>query len=397
MRNVNANREFDATRVEREALWRIVNAFEATRARRSDASSEPRASHSDARAMIRAISSRSKERFHGFTNALLVIKTSKEGSNGERGEGELRASEASERAKRVSERKRTHDASVCAVKEILERHGVRSTSVEREMFDVKALEGVDLVLALGGDGTTLIAAHAMGRSDVPIMGINTDPATTQELSKLYLTNVCADERRSTGHLCAANRFDAESVLTAALRGDIEPTRLARIRTTINGRELEPALNDVLIAHPSPAAVSRYSLKLQGKSDAYFHVRSSGLRTCTASGSTAAMYSAGGRLMPFDSTEMQYMDREPIYYDHAPPPSSAGHRFYKRGETMRLRWNSRVGVVYIDGAHVKHDISLGDDIEMSSDGPELSMFVSPWFKKVRELERMRVRGESSASS
>jgi hypothetical protein len=48
--------------------------------------------------------------------------------------------------------------------------------------------------------------------------------------------------------------------------------------------------------------------------------------------------------------MQFMDREPIYHDHIPPPSS-GHGFYDPEETMTLRWNSRVGVAYIDGAHV----------------------------------------------
>jgi NAD+ kinase len=299
------------------------------------------------------------------------------------GSGELYNSD---RYARVKERHETHKSSVKAIKRMLDDRGLKYRCVERSALKAESVEGCDLVIALGGDGTTLIAAHEVRSTDVPILGINTDPATPSDLAKLYLTNVCLDERRSTGHLCAANRFNAESVLDAALRGDTKPARLARIRTTINGRELEPALNDVLIAHPSPAAVSRYSLKLPGKQeDAYFHIRSSGLRTCTASGSTAAMYSAGGSLMPYDSTDMQYMDREPIYYDHAPPPSSAGHRFYKRGETMRLRWNSRVGVVYIDGAHVKHDVILGDDIEMSSDGPELSLFVSPWFKKMRELE------------
>ena len=91
-------------------------------------------------------------------------------------------------------------------------------------------------------------------------------------------------------------------------------------------------------------------------------------------------------MPHNSTTMQYMDREPIYYDHAPPPSS-GHGYYKRGETLRLQWNSRVGTVYIDGAHVTHDVVLGDDIEMASDAPELSLFVSPWFKEARRFNRM----------
>jgi NAD+ kinase len=36
------------------------------------------------------------------------------------------------------------------------------------------------------------------------------------------------------------------------------------------------------------------------------------------------------------------DREPIYHDHIPPPSS-GHGFYEPDEKMTLRWNSRVGL------------------------------------------------------
>jgi NAD+ kinase len=54
--------------------------------------------------------------------------------------------------------------------------------------------------------------------------------------------------------------------------------------------------------------------------------------------------------------MQFMDREPIYHDHIPPPSS-GHGFYEPDEMMTLRWNSRVGTVYQDGAHVTHDVHM----------------------------------------
>ena len=53
--------------------------------------------------------------------------------------------------------------------------------------------------------------------------------------------------------------------------------------------------------------------------------------CT-SGSTAAMRSAGGKPMHYASRRMQFMDREPIYHDHMPPPSS-GHGFYEAEETM----------------------------------------------------------------
>ena len=59
-------------------------------------------------------------------------------------------------------------------------------------------------------------------------------------------------------------------------------------------------------------------------------------------------------MHYTSRRMQFMDREPIYHDHIPPPSS-GHGFYDSDEKMTLRWNSRVGTVYLDGAHVTHEV------------------------------------------
>ena len=74
-----------------------------------------------------------------------------------------------------------------------------------------------------------------------------------------------------------------------------------------------------------------------------------------------------------------MDREPIYFDHAPPPSS-GHGFYGQNETMRLRWNSRAGTVFLDGAHVTHDVQMGDRIEISTDAPELRLFTSACFRR-----------------
>lgn len=74
-----------------------------------------------------------------------------------------------------------------------------------------------------------------------------------------------------------------------------------------------------------------------------------------------------------------MDREPIYFDHAPPPSS-GHGFYSEHETMRFRWNSRAGTVFLDGAHVTHDVQMGDLVSISADAPQLRLFTSPWFRQ-----------------
>ena len=43
----------------------------------------------------------------------------------------------------------------------------------------------DLVMALGGDGTTLIASHLITSPDTPLLGVNTDRASLQDLATLY--------------------------------------------------------------------------------------------------------------------------------------------------------------------------------------------------------------------
>ena len=77
--------------------------------------------------------------------------------------------------------------------------------------------------------------------------------------------------------------------------------------------------------------------------------------------------------------MQFMDREPIYHDHAPPPSD-GHGFYEEGKEMCLRWNSRVGTVYLDGAHVMHAVKMGDRVTLSTNALPLRLFTSAWFRR-----------------
>ena len=173
---------------------------------------------------------------------------------------------------------------------------------------------MDLVVALGGDGTTLIASHWISSSlssslsssssssrndesakssslasDRPkLIGINTDLAVLAPC--LTFTRKAEDERRSTGWLCAADANDVEDVLKEILFASSEddnnssnecsdsndndnnnkessrnssginslikrrPIRANRIRIKVNGKTWKTmplALNDVLICHNSP--------------------------------------------------------------------------------------------------------------------------------------------------
>lgn len=103
----------------------------------------------------------------------------------------------------------------------------------------------------------------------------------------------------------------------------------KVKSTFSETRLVPALNDLLISNPSPAAVSRFRLGwlTQLEEDAKHHqgtmtrfagipydvnhslnVWSSGMWVCTSTGSSAAMAAAGGQAMGFDSTDLQYLIR-----------------------------------------------------------------------------------------
>lgn len=102
-----------------------------------------------------------------------------------------------------------------------------------------------------------------------------------------------------------------------------------------------------------------------------HSRSSGLRICTAMGSTAAMKSAGGQIMPLLSTDLQYMAREP----NSPHPK---HERFMRGfirsnEALHVHWRCRRGTVYVDGSHMCHPIKFGSNIEISTKAPPLRIY------------------------
>jgi NAD+ kinase len=186
----------------------------------------------------------------------------------------------------------------------------------------------DLLIAVGGDGTTLNASSFLD-DDIPIVGVNSDPTRSHEFGAEKKT----DERRSTGQLCAATAENLDDILPQILAGDYYPPRMrtriqCRVRSTYKTTKLPPALNDILITHPIPAAVSRFRLKkLIGTGAEYFtpgantaikmadrelfsfNIWSSGMWVSTATGSTAAMKAAGGIVQDVGSGELQYMVRE----------------------------------------------------------------------------------------
>lgn len=109
-----------------------------------------------------------------------------------------------------------------------------------------------------------------------------------------------------------------------------------------------------------------------KASSLINCRSSGLRVCSAAGSTAAMLSGGGLPMPILSRELQYMVREPISPRAADVPLM--HCFVKPDESLNVAWYSQGGAIYVDGSHVLYSVQHGDVIELSTKAPILRVYL-----------------------
>jgi NAD+ kinase len=254
-----------------------------------------------------------------------------------RGEvGLLRRLEPAERTRLLRD-DRENKAALREVVRTIEKAGAQPKVVYRGNLAASPL--YDLIITVGGDGTFFMAAHRA--HGTPILGVNSVPTS------------------SLGLFSAANRSTFAAMLEKALERGLPALQLNRMTILINDRARpELALNDVLIAHPSPAALSRFSVSVDdGKAEVQ---RSSGIWISTAAGSTAAIRAAGGRRMPLASRRLQYLVREP--YDWPSTPRLR-HGYAKTAIELRVLMNQ--ANLWVDGVRTRIDLDLGDRVRLET--------------------------------
>ena len=248
----------------------------------------------------------------------------------------LRRLSPAERA-RLLKADRENRAAIRDVVRLLRRAGAEATAVYRGRL--ASSPRFDLIVTVGGDGTFFMAAHRA--HGTPVLAVNSHPGG------------------SLGLFSAADRPSFPAALRAALAGRLAVTRLNRLAVEINGQPRpDLALNDVLVAHRSPASLSRLVLSVDGGAPDI--QRSSGLWISTAAGSTAAIRAAGGRKMPIASRRLQFLTREP--YDW-PTRVRLRHGFAK--ETVDLRILMNEASLWIDGARTRVDLRFGDRVRIAT--------------------------------
>lgn len=205
-----------------------------------------------------------------------------------------------------------------------------------------------LVLTVGGDGTLLATSHHVGSE--PLLGVNSSP------------------EHSVGHFCAARPDNLRVLLAEALDGTLKSTTLTRMSVVVNDRlRSARVLNEVLFSHSIPAAVSRYILEFEGRSE---EQRSSGCWIGTAAGSTGALHSAGGLRMPLGSKKLQMVVREPF----TPQGSSLLMRrvLVPHGSALTFRTKMDRAVLFLDGPYRRIHLGLGDVVRFEASHEPLAV-------------------------
>jgi NAD+ kinase len=208
--------------------------------------------------------------------------------------------------------------------------GVKSVEIDELAAEV------DLIVMLGGDGTLLAVARAIGMRRVPILGVN--------LGTLgFLTEVNIEEM-----------FDAlQSVLAG--EAEIVPRMRLEVAASRGGEEVGRyiALNDAVITKTALSRMIDLEASADGEDVTTYHA--DGLIVSTPTGSTAYSLSAGG---PLVSAELEAIVLTPIC-PHSltqrplvlPSGSEIELAVHTRGGEATMTIDGQEGMELLDGDRV----------------------------------------------
>lgn len=252
-----------------------------------------------------------------------------------------------------------HYAALLTVQRALDAMKIRYCTIDRKRDIPRGL--YDLVVTVGGDGTFLSASAQT--EDELMIGINSNPKV------------------SVGRFCTATRKDFGSILLAAMNGRCPIRRLHRMDLFLNGKFTGiRALNDLLICHVSPPAMSHYRLTLGNRTE---EQHSSGVWVATAAGSTGAIQSAGGRHLPLGSDRLEYQPRE-LYIKHKRAYRLKGG-VLRPGASLVFHSKMEEGRIFIDGTRAQLPFCHGDVLEVRRSTHPLQVID---FERRLEVHRLR---------
>jgi NAD+ kinase len=184
---------------------------------------------------------------------------------------------ALERVGLVVHPRRRVDGALAAIERWASSEGIDVGQVEVEGQSRSIAQPVepascDLVIALGGDGTTLAALHAGARASRPVLGVACG-------SIGVLTSVAAD--------------DLSGALEQVAAGDWTPRAVEGLDVTTGDGPARVAVNDVAVLR---AGIGQLIVAIHVDGELYARIAGDGLVVATPLGSSAYTMAAGGPIL-----------------------------------------------------------------------------------------------------
>jgi NAD+ kinase len=209
----------------------------------------------------------------------------------------------------------------------------------------------DRIIALGGDGSLLAQARAMGEHQIPVAGVN--------FGKL-------------GYLAEFNLDDLDQHLDAILHDNNLISRRTMLEATVtrpNGEtEVNLGVNDCVIHAGPPFRMVVLSVLIDGEQ--ITTVAGDGLVLATPTGSTAHNMSAGGPIVHSEVSAIVLTPLSPHSLTHR-PLVVAGHT----GITVIPRQVNEGTTIAIDG-QVSVPLRLGDKLAVRRNASDFLLIRNP---------------------
>ena len=173
--------------------------------------------------------------------------------------------------------RRDIDEALETIREWAEKHEVAVGQVliagqSRRIAEPVDVESCDLVLALGGDGTTLAALHAAAPASRPVLGV-----------------ACG----SIGVLTSVSAARAAWALDQVEAGEWTPRRLPGLQVASDAGELGVSINDLVVIRDGPGQVIT---AITVADELYGRTAGDGVVVATPVGSSAYTTAAGGPIL-----------------------------------------------------------------------------------------------------
>src|SRR2546427_839370 len=208
------------------------------------------------------------------------------------------------------------------------------------------LQGTDLILTLGGDGTFLAGARLAAPREIPILGVN------------------------HGHLGFLTEIEAEDMEVGLSRFldrsyRIEERTMLQVTLARQGQTLvrEIGLNEVVVDHTGESRILRLEIDVGGQRVGV--IDADGAIVATASGSTAYALASGGPILEPTLEDLLLVPMSPFALTVRPI-------VFAPGQDVSLSVVRGPGEMRVDGQGRGHQVAIGDVIRCGSHAKRLKV-------------------------